>query len=123
MKGALGVSCSPVAVPPGLEVLEGVGGGETYSEPSQQVEVTGESFTHHDHRVTVVTTAPRWRKERPLTLGLRSACSGRKRMSVNDENNRCSVFRGKPGRLVPSRLRTPQGTKALVLGLASSLVW
>ena len=33
-----------------------MGDGETYSEPSQQVEeteVTGESFTHHDHRATV----------------------------------------------------------------------
>ena len=29
-----------------------MGGGEPYSEPSQQVEeaeVTGESFAHHDH--------------------------------------------------------------------------
>ena len=36
--------------------LEGVGGGEPYSEPSQQVEeaeaeVTGESFTNHDRYI------------------------------------------------------------------------
>ena len=67
MKGALGISCSPE-----LQTL--LGGGERYSEPSQQVEeaeaeVTGESFTNHDR-------TPMLQKERPLTLGrkmLRSA--------------------------------------------------
>ena len=41
-------------------------------------------------------------------------------VAVKDENNGCCVFRGSynnPGRFVPSRLRTPQGTKGLVLGL------
>ena len=52
-KGALGISCSPVSQfhQTLLDGLEGMGGGEPYSEPSQQVEeaeVTGESFTHHD---------------------------------------------------------------------------
>ena len=51
-------------------LLDGVGGGEPYSEPSQQVEeaeaeVTGESVTNHDRSPMLV-----WRsqKERPLTL-------------------------------------------------------
>ena len=59
-KGALAISCSPElkfrsqcrsSTRPLPDEHEGVGGGEPYSEPSQQVEeaeVTGESFTHHD---------------------------------------------------------------------------
>ena len=57
MKGALGISSSPVSQfhQTLLDGLEGVGGGEPYSEPSQQVEEaeeTGESFPYprpHPH--------------------------------------------------------------------------
>ena len=55
MKGALGILCSPElkfrSCSSTRRYILDVGGGEPYSEPSQQVEeaeVTGESFTHHD---------------------------------------------------------------------------
>ena len=78
-KGALAISCSPVSQfhQTLLDGLEGMGGGEPYSQQVEEAEVTGESLH--------CTTAPPWRKERPLTLG---------RKMLRSAKNGCSVFRG-----------------------------